>query len=122
MSTHSATPPFTDDGPGEPADPLARLFADARCRTLLRVLAADERPVELDDLTARVLAAETDEDEAAAGTATAEAAAEPARFDRTLVSLYRCKLPLFVAAELVELDEDDGVVVAPDAAAIRRLL
>lgn len=120
MSTHSATPPFTDDGPGEPADPLARLFADARCRTLLRVLAADERPVELDDLTARVLAAETDE--TAAGTATTEAAAQPDRFDRTLVSLYRCKLPLFVAAELVELDDDDGVVVAPDADAIRRLL
>jgi len=111
MSTHSATPPFTDDGPGESADPLAHLFADARCRTLLRVLAADERPVELDDLTARVIAAETD-----------ESAAETDRFDRTLVSLYRCKLPLLVAAELVELDEDDGVVVAPDAAAIRRLL
>ncbi|MWG36339.1 DUF7344 domain-containing protein [Halomarina oriensis] len=113
MSIHSATPPFTDDSPRQPDETLGRVFEDARRRTLLRVLATCTGTIELDDLTDRVVAAETDHP---------STGDDADRFDRALVSLYRCHLPAFVAADLVELDESGGVFVTPLTEVIAELV
>ncbi|MFD1514245.1 DUF7344 domain-containing protein [Halomarina rubra] len=113
MSIHSTTPPFDDDESKPLATAtLGRLFADARRRTLLRVLASDEDAVELDRLTERVLDAE--------GTGAYGAGDE--RYDRVLLSLYRCHLPVLDDADLVDVREDDGVFVDPDGSALRQLV
>jgi hypothetical protein len=110
MSINTTAP--TGDGSAHTTRrPFGHLFADARRRTLLRVLAASDGVVELDRLTDRVVAAEG-----------GDGAGPPDRFDRTLVSLYRCHLPALVEADLVELHEDDGVFVEGDADRIAGLL
>lgn len=113
MSTHSTTSPFADEPNLQTEETLGRLFADSRRRTLLRVLASCEGRVELDRLTARVVDAE--------GGADHDADASD-RFDRTLISLYHCHLPLLADADLVDIDDDDGVFVTPDSTAIDEIL
>ena len=114
MSTHSTTPPFADEPNLQTEETLGRLFADSRRRVLLRVLASCEGRVELDRLTERVVEAET---------GGGRESDSPDRFDRTLVSLYHCHLPLLADADLVSVDAaDDGVFVTPETTALDRLL
>ncbi|MFC5970105.1 hypothetical protein ACFPYI_02060 [Halomarina salina] len=112
MSTHSTTSPFADEPNLQTEETLGRLFADPRRRTLLRVLASCEGRVELDRLTERVVDAE--------GSADHDDPSD--QFDRTLVSLYHCHLPVLADADLVTIDDDDGVFVTPDPAALDQLL
>ena len=107
MSIHSTASPFDAAQSRRTDESLGAVFEDARRRTLLGVLADCETTVELEPLAERVVAAET-----------GERATDDDRFDRTLVSLYRCHLPVFVEAALVSVDEDDGVFVTPDTTAL----
>lgn len=111
MSTHSTTPPFADEPNLQTDDMLGRVFADSRRRTLLRVLASSERRVELDSLAERVVEAET-----------GDRVTDAERFDRTLISLYHCHLPLLADAGLVDVEDEEGVFVRPDADALDRLV
>ena len=113
MSIHSTTSPFADEPNLQTEETLGRVFADARRRTLLHVLASGEDRVELDSLTERVVDAERRR---------GRATDSPDRFDRTLVSLYHCHLPLLADVGLVEVEDDEGVFVYPNADALDRLL
>lgn len=111
MSINSTSSPVDEESTRHAQQTFGRLFTDARRRALLRVLAAGGGVVELDRLTERVVDAEGGDE-----------SDPPDRFDRTLVSLYRCHLPALADAGLVELREDDGVFVDPDARALDDLL
>ena len=104
MST-SRSPTYTrTDTPSDlDAATIEELFADARRRALVRVLADSppDTPIELDDLAARVAAA---------------VARGPVR-ERTdecvLWGVFDDDLPLLEDAGLVAVDREDGIFVTP---------
>lgn len=92
-------------------DALCRIFADARRRAVLRVLAAEDDAIEIDALAEAVV------DEACDADAVGD------RLDRTVVSLYHQHLPLLADNGLLEMNRrDDGVFVRPNRTAITALL
>lgn len=95
-----------------PADTVSDVFANARCRAVLKYLRSRDSAVELDELATAVAAAEF-------GTNTDEVPED--RYERVLVSLHHTHLPKLADASIVSVDRTDGVRVTRNTAAFEAL-
>lgn len=108
----TATRPPQFDTTDLSRDALRHIFADARRRAALRVMATADDAIEIDAL-AEAVAEEELCGESAAGD----------RFDRVVVSLHRQHLPMLAGHGLLETERrDDRVFVHPNTDELAALL
>ncbi|WP_254537439.1 DUF7344 domain-containing protein [Halomarina litorea] len=92
-------------------DALCRVFANARRRATLRVLATHDDAIEIDALAEAVVGEEFEDE------------GDDERTDRVLVSLYHNHLPMLADCDLLEVDRrGERVFVHPNTADIAALL